>query len=67
LDEEAKKEALKIVKDTLQSFLTKGIIPKIKVKSKSLFKKLGCFVILKKMESFVVVLVRFNQISHFIR
>jgi AmmeMemoRadiSam system protein B/AmmeMemoRadiSam system protein A len=48
LDEEAQKEALKIVKNTWQSFLTKGIIPKIKVKSKSLFKNLGCFVTLKK-------------------
>jgi AmmeMemoRadiSam system protein A len=48
LDEEAQKEALKIVKDTLQGFFKKGVIPKIKVKSKSLFKNLGCFVTLKK-------------------
>jgi AmmeMemoRadiSam system protein B/AmmeMemoRadiSam system protein A len=48
LDEKVQKEALKIVKNTLKSFLTRRTIPKIKVKSKSLFKKLGCFVTLKK-------------------
>jgi len=48
LDENAQKEALKIVKDALQSFLINGVIPEIKVKSKSLFKNLGCFVTLKK-------------------
>ena len=48
LDDETQKEALKIVKNTWQSFLTKGIIPKIKAKSKSLRKNLGCFVTLKK-------------------
>jgi len=48
LDEKAQKEALKIVKETLQSFLTKGIIPELKIKSKSLLKNLGCFVTLKK-------------------
>lgn len=65
LDEKVQKEALKIVKNTLKSFLTRRTIPKIKVKSKSLFKKLGCFVTLKKTESFAGVLASFLQINPF--
>lgn len=48
LDEETKKEALQIVRKTLQEYLTNGKIPQIVPKSRVLQEPLGAFVTLRK-------------------
>lgn len=48
LDEEAKKEALVITRQTLESYLNQGKIPQIDLQNKSLKEKLGAFVTLRK-------------------
>ena len=48
LDEEAKKEALEIARQTLQKYLTERKIPEITPENKALFNPLGCFVTLRK-------------------
>jgi AmmeMemoRadiSam system protein B/AmmeMemoRadiSam system protein A len=47
LDEKAQKEALKVARETLKSYLEKGMIPDFEIKNSNLLKPLGCFVTLR--------------------
>lgn len=48
LNEKEEKIALKIARETLESYLKKGVIPQFKIKEKGLLLPLGCFVTLRK-------------------
>lgn len=48
LDEKARKEVLKIAKETLESYLKDRTVPKIEVENEVLNQKLGAFVTLRK-------------------